>query len=334
MRLEFCGMFLLRERRRVRKMRAVLESNQPPEHLWNAYGPTEGTVFSTALEVSPDEATSPRTRIGQAVGEIEILLLDEQLRPIWDMVLEPDVNGLVRLYRTGDLAEWRPHAGRSGKRSLDFTGCRDIQIKNQGFRVGAGRNRTGAGIKSPCQCGRRHQNVMSLVARVVLRKDSIASQSTRSLLQFARRNLPYYMAPNAVEVVPRFPLTPNGKVDRQALRERSLREQATIPNQPDAKSTRICLWQAVLWVYIVTEDDDFFRLGASSIQTAALIAAILERTGKLVSTEALFSHSRVSELVQFLESSEWLDSYGNVPDGSDAMIADIDPVDDLSLVPK
>ncbi|KAL4875949.1 hypothetical protein BJY04DRAFT_232080 [Aspergillus karnatakaensis] len=337
-------------------MRAVLESNGAPAHLWNAYGPTEGTVFATTLEITLDEAMCSRIGLGRAFGQNEVFLLDEQMAPIWETGVEGELcmagpgvslgyvgreaenrerfiflkrstltpgsgsEGVVRLYRTGDLAKWRS----KNSRDLDFLGRRDSQVKVQGFRVELGEIEKVLEASPEVSAAVVYQSEMALVACVKLTKSG-----TRSHLEkFAREHLPRYMLPTSIEAVSSFPLTPNGKIDRQSLRERSRRQHSV-----DGASPIISIWQNVLGRSGVTEGDDFFDPGGPSIQAAALIASLREQTGKLISMDALFSHSRLSDLAHLIEITDAHDNSGFVNDYSEIMTRDIAFADDLKLVP-
>ncbi|PHH61444.1 hypothetical protein CDD81_352 [Ophiocordyceps australis] len=235
-------------------LRAVLESN-PPQHLWNAYGPTEGTTFATMHEMTMQETRRDRLTIGGAIGQMRVCLVDEQLKVIEESqqrgeicIAGPQVSlgylnaadqnessfihlteaaltgargpgsqAMVRLYRSGDMAEWR-----SGERLLDFIGRADSQVKLGGFRVELGEveetlflSRLLKSISVVVQPATRQGSTAQLVAFVV--PENEASFRADDLLAFARARLPHYMVPRRVQIISKLPISARGKIDGQAL---------------------------------------------------------------------------------------------------------------------
>ncbi|OGM40337.1 putative NRPS-like enzyme [Aspergillus bombycis] len=252
----------------ARAMRNVLET-RPPRHLWNTYGPTECTTLTTMFEVTLKDTHRERISIGQSVGDMKVILLDEDQKPVVgcgrrgeiciggpqqsigyfaqpseteksflrlhkrDLGIPGGEGDLMRLYRTGDIGAWQYES-----RCLDFLGRSDTQIKFRGFRVELGE------IECVLQSHEEVQAVVvarqpsltadgmeALVAFVVPKDmDSVHPEDLRD---FASKRLPQYMLPNAMEFMERFPLTANGKLDRKALidgRLKMLEEQKPLQN--------------------------------------------------------------------------------------------------------
>lgn len=121
----------------------------------------------------------------------------------------------ARLFRTGDLARWLP----SG--DIEFLGRRDRQVKIRGFRVELGEieavlSRHDAVREVVVTVRDDGQGTEKWLAAYVVPADG-AAPSPDELRSYARGKLPPYMVPAAVVVMPRFPLTTNGKVDVRAL---------------------------------------------------------------------------------------------------------------------
>ncbi|KAE8131577.1 hypothetical protein BDV38DRAFT_16376 [Aspergillus pseudotamarii] len=258
----------------TRAMKNVLETG-PPRHLWNTYGPTECTTLTTMFEVTLEETHRERISIGQPVGDMEIILLDEDKKPIVDCGRRGEIciggpqqstgylarpsetensfihlrkqdlgiprdndDDLIRLYRTGDIGAWQ-----SESRCLDFLGRSDTQIKFRGFRVELGE------IECILQSHEEVQaavvarqpplttDAMEALVAFIIPKDS-DSVHPEALRDWARKRLPQYMIPSAMSFMEKFPLTANGKVDRRALidgRLKMLEEQKPLQNGTEEK---------------------------------------------------------------------------------------------------
>ena len=207
--------------------------------LWNLYGPTEATIWCT---VHPVSAGDDPVLIGRPIQNVECHILDGRLEPtpigvpgelyVGGVALargylnRPEltaerfvgnpfsIDPAARLYRTGDLARYRADG------TIEYMGRLDHQVKLRGFRVEPGE------IEAALAA---HSDVASAV--VVLRESSAGNArlvayltpsdgghpDTWRLQEFLRRQLPEYMVPTAFVVMERFPLTPNGKLDRAAL---------------------------------------------------------------------------------------------------------------------
>ncbi|PFH61328.1 hypothetical protein XA68_17630 [Ophiocordyceps unilateralis] len=233
-------------------MRSVLES-QPPQHLWNAYGPTEGTTMVTMFEVTLEEIERRRISIGFPIGDTKIFLVDENLKPIWESGVRGEIciagpgkspgylgnesenvkrfvtinttedshggtDNEVQVYRTGDLGEWR--AAMPG--CLDFFGRQDTQVKHKNFRIEMEE------IEHVLQSSDLVEAAVALLNKAegtglsslltyVIPSSNNEKVSPDAISRFARDNLPTQMVPDRIVLVSGFPLTPNGKVDRRAL---------------------------------------------------------------------------------------------------------------------
>ncbi|KAJ5172812.1 non-ribosomal peptide synthetase [Penicillium capsulatum] len=251
-----------------------------------------------------------------------------------------DDTGVIRLYRTGDLGEWRPDSD-----ILDFCGRSDTQIKHGGFRVE---------LREIEQTLLRYEAVQSavvirqpsktvsqahaLVAFLIV--DNNTAQDPGPISDFARKILPSYMVPNIFEIVQELPLTVNGKVDRKGLLERriALQEQTDeylsrgMVNSSNKKTILQNLWKDLLSRPAIHDDDDFFALGGTSMKAAALIALIQDQTGRQVSMNELYEHSRLSDLARHIDPPQSA-ATGNAPDDTGVWMKDVDLVDDITLVP-
>jgi amino acid adenylation domain-containing protein len=205
--------------------------------LVNMYGITETTVHVTRHVVTEDEVTSGRTAIGVPIPDLDVRLLDGDLTPVprgavGEMFVggagvargylgRPELDaqrfvtiGGQRLYRTGDLGRVRPDG------ALEYHGRCDDQVKIRGYRIEPGE--VEAALTG-------HPHIRQAV--VVARPDAFGRQylaafvtaadpapRTAELVGHLRRLVPAHLIPRTFRVVARFPLTPNGKIDRRALR--------------------------------------------------------------------------------------------------------------------
>jgi len=303
--------------------------------VWNVYGPTETTIWSTAEKVRP--GTGP-VSIGRPIRNTQVQLLDASGRPVPCMVpgelylgglglargylnrpdltserFVPDSAGphgtglhsTGRLYRTGDLARLRSDG------LLEFLGRKDRQIKIRGHRVEPGE------IESAIEA---HPFVSE--AAVVL--DDARSVSGRligyvaiessqpltadTLRAFLHRSLPDHMIPSVFAFLDTLPRTPNGKLDPNALSDgdasRPVLETDYVPCRNELERTLSGLWREVLDVDRVGVRDNFFDLGGHSLLIVAVHGKLQERFGEQsVKVIDLFQHPTIASLAEFLSEA-------------------------------
>ncbi|HEY6187654.1 MAG TPA: amino acid adenylation domain-containing protein [Pyrinomonadaceae bacterium] len=293
----------------------------------NLYGPTENTIISTTEMVRPEDGARLHSPpIGRPLDNVEVYLLDEQLRPMpvgvpgelyvgglglargyWgrpDLTAErfvPHPFSAVagaRLYRTGDLAHYLPD-GR-----LEFLGRIDHQVKLRGYRIELGEIET---LLSA------HETVGSSV--VVVREDVpgekrlvaylVATDEDRlisisELRGYLRERLPEYMVPSAFVILEALPLTPNGKIDRRALPvpgEQPPSETFVAPRSPLEEA--LCdIWREVLGVERVGVDDNFFELGGHSLMATRVLSNVRRIFRVDLPLRILFEAHTISELAR------------------------------------
>ncbi|VBB05118.1 phosphopantetheine attachment site [Lucifera butyrica] len=293
-----------------------------PFDLVNHYGPTESTVVATCAKVDPAGAGDMLPSIGRPIDNTRIYIVgkNNQLQPVGvdgelciggdglargylnrpeltaeKFIANPFIPG-ERMYRTGDLARWLPDG------SLEYLGRMDQQVKIRGFRVELGEIEAELG---------KHPAVRETV---VLAKDDGAGGkylcaylvtgrkvAVAELREHLNRGLPGYMVPAAFVELAAIPLTPNGKIDRNALPEPEAgihtgTEYVAPANETEARMAR--LWQEVLGVERVGMKDNFFELGGHSLKTITLAARIHKEFGVEVSLTDLFKAPTIQELVK------------------------------------
>ncbi len=262
--------------------------------VWNLYGPTETTIWSTVerLEMGADVVA-----IGRPVANTQIYLLDEnrQLVPAgvngemyiggegvargyWrrpeltgERFMENPFRGGQRMYRTGDVARWR----RDGR--LEYLGRADHQVKIRGYRIELGE------IESALEQIPEIRQAVAivredvagdprLIAYVVTRNR--ADADPRVLRETLQAQLPDYMIPAAFVTLDAFPLTANQKVDRKALPAPGSNSiEAGAPRSP-LETQLASLWKHALGIDKVSIRDNFFDLGGHSLLAVRLFSLL------------------------------------------------------------
>jgi amino acid adenylation domain-containing protein len=291
------------------------------EKLYNLYGPTEDTTYSTFTRVERGTNTAPT--IGRPVQGTRGYVLDRhmQLVPVGvrgEFYLAgaglargyldrpglsaerflPDPFGPeagARMYRTGDLARWLPDG------TLEYFGRADTQIKLRGFRIELGEIEAALSV---------HPGVRDAV--VALRQDRLVAYivaepepTPASLREHLGRKLPEYMIPAAFVTLAALPLSPNGKIDRRALPDPSrehvaVSEKDVAPRTP-AEQALADLFAEVLRLPRVGVHDDFFGLGGHSLLATQLVSRVRSSLEIELPLRALFESPTVSGLAARVE---------------------------------
>lgn len=302
--------------------------------FYNAYGPTEATVWSTIARLKPGE----RITIGQAIPNSDTCILDPALNPVPIGVPgELYIGGLAlakgylnrgdlteerfipnpfeageRLYKTGDLVRYLPDG------NIEFLGRLDHQVKIRGFRIELGEV-TETILKHDSvhdalvmarddMPGASKENPM-LVAYVV--KDAEKSLEIEELRNHLREQLPDYMVPAAFAILDAFPLTPNNKVDRKALPRPVTSSTGANIQEPRNQIERILaeIWESCLGVTQVSINANFFDLGGHSLLVAKVYNKLPDNFREKARLVDLFKYPTIRSLAHFLQSDVEEDEY-------------------------
>jgi amino acid adenylation domain-containing protein/non-ribosomal peptide synthase protein (TIGR01720 family) len=301
-----------------------------PAELHNLYGPTEAAVDVTYWDCRRDDARAC-VPIGRPISNTSIHLVDRGMglspygvsgelligganlsrgylgRP--DLTAEryvPDPFAAEpggRLYRTGDLA------CRLADGSIDFRGRLDHQIKIRGFRVELGEvEAVLAGIEGVREAavGARTDAAGStqLVAFVVPQGSGAAAAGSPSwagaLRAALQRTLPDYMVPAIFVQLAGLPLSPNGKLDRQALAAATLAASPPVsgytPPRDGLEAVVAEIWAEVLGCERVGVHDHFLALGGHSLLAVRILSRLRSSLGVEIPLRLLFEKPTVSEL--------------------------------------
>ncbi|WP_399882057.1 amino acid adenylation domain-containing protein [Streptomyces sp. BBFR51] len=301
--------------------------------LWNVYGPTETSIWSTAEEITDHTAASMAgstapVSIGKPLNRTSAYVLDGRMRSVpvgatGELYLAgsgvahgylgqaaltaarfvPDPFGEpgTRMYRTGDLVR------RLMDDRLEFVGRNDEQVKVGGHRIELGE------IES---CLRTHPNVAQaavrthgsgtgrrLVGYTVPRNGIDPGQ--QALRDHVSQSLPAYMVPTGWVSLDRLPLTANGKIDRSALTQRPAPVAASTDGKPGTGEGRIAaVWAEVLGLERVDVNDNFFTLGGDSRRAAQSVARLRAELDLEITVRSLFEAPTVAEFAAALENAE------------------------------
>ena len=295
--------------------------------LWNMYGPTETTIWSTVQRITD---TARGISIGRPIANTQVYVLEpsglpapigvggelciggdglargyrhrDELTAEKFVTLELPGVGLTRVYRTGDVVRFLAD-GR-----LEFVGRRDHQVKVRGFRIELGEIETvlsrHPGLKGNVVHVREDTpGDQRLVAYVV--PEAGARPEAEAMRATLRAQLPEYMVPGQFVVLEAFPLTPNGKVDRKALPV----PEAAAPSEADEVAEALmspvqrqvaALWREILKIDRVGLHANFFDIGGHSLLLVRLQAALKREFGQEIALVELFQRTTVAAQAQRL----------------------------------
>lgn len=300
----------------------------PQTTLFNEYGPTEATVWSSVYRCQSDELRNS-IPIGCAIANTQIYLLDEQLNPVpvgvpGELYIggagvargyfkRPELTAQKfvfnsfdkaegnRLYKTGDLAQYLPDG------NIEFLGRIDQQVKIRGFRIEVGE------IEAILAQHPYVQEVVVLAQKDVSGEQRLVAYLVSSelniseLRHFLSEKLPEYMVPSAFVFLETLPLTPNDKVDRLALPvpdfTRSHLAKAFTAPRSESEKVLAQIWAKVLGIEHVGIHDNFFELGGHSLLAAQLLIQVHNVFGVELTLQRLLELSTVSSLAAWIEQN-------------------------------
>ncbi|HEX7240243.1 MAG TPA: amino acid adenylation domain-containing protein, partial [Longimicrobiaceae bacterium] len=311
------------------ELAARLREWAPEALVVNEYGPTEAAVGCCVGRVEAVGADGGIVPIGRPTPGTRLYVLDRHLQPVVpgavgelyiggaqvargyqgrpELTAErflPDALGGTpgaRMYRTGDRARWRADA------TLECLGRTDEQVKVRGFRIEPGEVEAALeahpSVRAAvvvAQGGASGAGDRRLVGYVVAAEGGAASPA--ALREHLRARLPEYMVPSALVVLERFPLTPNGKLDRKALPAPEPDGDAggVEPRTP-TEEVVAGIFAGVLGAERVGVHDNFFELGGHSLLATRAVSRVRQVFGVEVPLRALFEGPTVAELAGRVE---------------------------------
>jgi aspartate racemase len=295
--------------------------------LYNEYGPTEYTVWSTVCRLDgklPEDIVP----IGRPIANTQVYILDTHQQPVplgvaGELYLggeglargylnQPDLTAerfipnpfdrqrTSRLYRTGDRARYLADG------TIAYLGRADSQVKLRGFRVELGDIEAALSthpsvVECVAMAPEGAHKVKRLVAYLTCRKDSSASE----LRAFLKARLPDYMVPSAFVFLDSFPRTPNGKIDRLALPPPN-----PVPPELDAEfapptnpvQTHLAkIWEEMLGIHPIGIKSNFFELGGDSLLAAMVCVEVELQFGRFLPLASLVQAPTIEQLANLLD---------------------------------
>ncbi len=314
--------------------------------VWNMYGPTETTIWSTAYLVKDKSKTLLSVPIGRPIANTKVYVLDHHQQPVPigcigelyiggqgvalgylnrddltedRFIIKPafleetscaskgrEQKTVSLLYKTGDLVKWMSDG------NLIYLGRRDQLIKHHGNRIELGDIEsailTHSNINQIIVVRKKEtqSEQYSLIAYYTL-KNKIAGLSEDDLRNYLIERLPIHFIPNRFVLLENIPMTSSGKVDRQAL----MRTAVPMLEKQNAfmaevESILSKIWRDSLDVSHVASESNFFFLGGDSL-SAIRIAYIIEKEFAIeCSARDVFNHPTISQLSSWIEAQNKL----------------------------
>lgn len=316
--------------------RALAERHRqcvPSAALYNEYGPTEATIWSTVYALPATLPDGDSLPIGIPIAGMQAYVLDRHQQPLpvgvagelylggagiargylnqpaltaqrFVSVALPDAGEAQpqRLYRTGDRVRWLPEG------ALQFLGRFDDQVKLRGYRIELGEIESAlASHPGVAGCAVAVHVTPSedprLVAYVVPHSGADEAPAVSSLREHLSRCLPHYMLPAAFVPLAQLPRTASGKVDRRALPVPALAPTASVYIAPRTPAEQILseIFAELLGVARVGVDDDFFALGGHSLLCIQVVSRAAA-AGLTLAVADVYGHPTVAELATRLHS--------------------------------
>ncbi len=301
-----------------------------PFALVNNYGPTEATVVTTYGLVPPTEHANLPPSIGRPIDNMQVYILDENLRQV--PIGEPGElhiggAGLAKgylnrpdlteekfidhpfsdepgacLYKTGDEARFLPDG------QIAFMGRIDYQIKIRGYRIEPDEIMSvlieHPAVQTSLVVAREDTaGDKRLVAYVVLSPGAVVT--TSSLRETLKERLPDYMIPATFVQLGSMPLTSNGKVDRRALpapdATNTLHDEVVAQPHTPTEERLVAIVAPLLGLQHISIDDNFFMLGGHSLLGTQVIAHVANAFGVDLSLRTLFGSPTIRKLSAEIE---------------------------------
>ncbi|WP_036667671.1 non-ribosomal peptide synthetase, partial [Paenibacillus sp. UNC217MF] len=296
----------------------------PSITIWNGYGPTENTTFSTVFTVSETDGMTS-IPIGRPIGGTTAYVLGDggQVLPVGvpgELHLggagvakgyrnqpkltrekfKPDpFNEGKTMYATGDLARWLPNG------NLEYMGRIDQQVKIRGYRIEPGeieaRLLLNADIRQASVVIRKDKPGNEVLCAYYVSDSALDLSALRHEMSLA---LPAYMVPEHYIRLEELPLTKNGKLDRSALPVPDYETAAVAPYMAPRTRTEAqlaAIWEDVLQISQVGVSSNFFELGGHSLKAMTLASRIHQALHVQVSIRDIFRFATIEALAPLVE---------------------------------
>ncbi len=304
----------------------------PHSRLYNEYGPTEGTVWSTVYSVDLQNPPRHHIPIGKPIQNVQAYILDKNLQAVPIGVtgelhiageglargyLNNDVYNRTkfirlplheggrktRLYKTGDLARYLPDG------NIVYMGRTDAQVKLRGYRIELGEIESAIAthpkVRETAVIVREDRpGDKRLTAYIAPRQGTQPNQGM--IRAYLEEKLPAYMIPSTFVFIDGFKLTPNGKVDKNALPEphdiSPEHEEQYIAPRNNTESILEEIWAETLGLEKVGAKDNFFNLGGHSLLGVSLLNNVEKNFGKRLPISSLFKAPTIEGMARLLDA--------------------------------
>ena len=299
-------------------------------NVWNVYGPTETTIWSSATRLTKKDGPVP---IGPPIANTQFYVLDDRLHPVpvgvtgelyiggsglargyWnrpELTAEKFLSnpfGSGRIYRAGDLARWLPDG------HIELLGRSDFQVKVRGFRIELGEIEAVLAshpavrdaVVTAVEAGPGDKRLVAWVVSALAPPPADLDGQLHTLLT---AKLPEYMHPAVITVLPALPRTANGKIDRKSLPDPAFAGKTKMrpftPAVTPQQEKLAAIWADVLKLERVSITDSIFELGADSLLIFR-ISARAGREGLPIQPAQIFQHRTIANLSSALGEAKGL----------------------------
>jgi len=297
--------------------------------LWNMFGPTETTVWSTCKRIRPSDSM---ITVGKPIANTQVYILDHNLKPLplstpgelfiggdgvtsgyhnreeltaERFLVHPEFG---RIYRTGDLAKILPNG------EIQHMGRLDDQVKLRGYRIELGEIESALVACKGVRAAAAYlwqlspEDVRIVACCVPVSADSFQTIELRKQL---RDMLPSYMVPQYLLVVDEIPLMPNGKINRRGLPKPELSDSTLLTKSMLASDHEKLIAQ--IWTELIkprnpiAREDNFFEIGGHSLLALEAIRKIEGVTGKRLTTREIVTET-LATLAEKISASLLIDN--------------------------
>lgn len=306
------------------------------DELWNMYGPTETTIWSSCAKVTKDDTI----HIGKPIANTQFYIADKEMK-----FCPPGVPGELliggaglsvgylnrdeltkekfitnpfdkekksKVYRTGDLVRL------NSKLQIEFLGRIDNQVKIRGYRIELeeieASIKQNEYVKDCAVIVKEVNDDKKIIAYIIFKQksDQLYESEIRRIKEFLLHSLPDYMVPAFIIPIDQFPLTPNNKTDKKALAKRDIAEivsqktsaKAEAKAETEIQKILVNIWENLLGISGIGIDDNFFDLGGHSLLAAQMLADFEKATNIRIPLAELFTAQTVRQISDIVEKGK------------------------------
>jgi len=295
------------------------------DSLWNVYGPTETTIWSSIKQIKAEDTL---ITIGKPIANTQFYILDEHGQLVapgkigeiaiggdgvangyWnrpELTAEKFIEnrfsniGNDKIYLTGDLGKILPN------NEIECLGRLDQQVKIRGHRIEPGEVEQALIVLEGIKQAVVLANENFLIAHIV--PDSSIETAERQIplwREILSSQLPSHLVPHDFNVLEKMPTTLNGKIDRKTLLQYKTDKKLKY-NEPRTEAEKIVatIWKEVLNIEKIDIFSTFFEMGGHSIKAVKVMFEIEKHTGKRIPLSALFKYSTVEKFARLINNEE------------------------------